>query len=464
MAGPGRTTPSLTFRLIVAGLFIVLAGGILVTGLAWTYGQRAAQDAFDRLLLGAANQISASITLSEGELLVDLPSTAFDLLALSRNDRVVYRVARETGETMTGYDRVALPDQDQGQLFYNGEITGEAARFVAVTRHFAERAFSGSTITMVGHTLNARNALAWDIMQNAWVILLLAGLGMTALALFAIRSAIEPLRRIGQHLLDRAPEDLSPITLPIPKELSAFVAAFNRFTGRLERQVRVMQDLIADSAHQLRTPIAALRATTRNFSEEATNETEKAAFEKVDEQAKRLGRLADQLLSRALVIHRADAGKLVPLDLRQIAIDAVETIDALVPDGEALRLDLPETPVRVLGDAPSLTEAVLNLMSNALNYGSAPFEVTVGHKDGTALLTVGDHGPGMTPAQWRERARRFSRKNEGTRVGGLGLSIVRSVVLAHQGHIDIGRAKNGTFLVTMTFPLYAALDTDADHG
>ena len=451
MAANTASTTSLHTRLIVASLFILLTGGVLVTAMAWTYGQSAARDAFDRLLLGAADQISASISLSDGDLLVDLPSTAFDLLALSRDDRLVYRVADTTGATLTGFDSVPLVRPSPDPSFYDGDITGEPARFVALARNFAERDFSGSTITIVGHTLNARNALAWDIMQNAWLILLLAGVGMTALALLAIRSALEPLRRIGQHLLERDPEDLSPIDLPIPRELSAFVAAFNRFTGRLDRQVQVMQELIADSAHQLRTPIAALRATTRNSIEDATSDDEKAAFEKIDAQTKRLGRLADQLLSRALVIHRSDAGKLVTLDLREVAIAAVESVDGLLSADDAIRLDLPETPASVMGDALSLREAAKNLISNALDHGAPPFEVKVSLDGDTARLSVRDSGTGMDEIEWRGRARRFGRSQDGARTGGLGLSIVRSVMLAHAGRVEIGRSRTGLFAVTLAF-------------
>ncbi|WP_417307873.1 sensor histidine kinase [Devosia sp.] len=446
-------TLSLTSRLAVAGLAIVLVGGVIVTVLAWSNGQRAAQQAFDRLLLGAAEQISASISLSDGELLVDVPATAFDLLALSRNDRVVYRVAEATGETLTGYERVPLPELATGQSFYSGDITGEAARFVAVSRNFAERDFSGSTITIVGLTLNARNALAWDIMQNAWLILLLAGIGMTALALFAMRSALEPLRRVSQHLLARDPEDLSPIDLQVPRELSAFIAAFNRFAGRIERQMRVMQDLIADSAHQLRTPIAALRATTRNAAEDTTTTQERATLEKIDRQAARLGRLTDQLLSRALVIHRADAGRLARLDLRHVASEAVETVDALVPQGQAIRLELPETPVMIEGDATSLIEAVKNLISNAIAHGQAPYEVRVMTTAGSARLAVIDSGPGMDAKQWRNRSRRFGKKGEHGRPSGLGLSIVRAVMLAHDAQIETGNPGADKFQVVLIFAL-----------
>lgn len=444
---------SLAARLVIASLAIVLAGGILVTVLAWTYGQRAARDAFDRLLLGAADQISASIQLSEGELLVDLPGTAFDLLALSRNDRVVYRVALATGATLTGFDEVPIPEGNAPEHHFDGDITGEPARFVAVTRAFAERDFSGSTITIVGHTLSARNSLAWDIMQNAWFILFLAGIGMTALALFSIRSALNPLRRISRHLLAREPDDVSPITLSVPRELTVFVSAFNRFAGRLRRQMQVMQDLIGDAAHQLRTPIAALRASLRNRIVEAGSPEETAALEKLDEQARCLGRLTDQLLSRALVIHRADLGQFASVDLRQIASDAVESLDPLVPAGEAIVLELPESAVVIRGDALSLAEAVKNLLSNAITYGAAPYAVEVARHDQFGCLAVRDSGNGMEPGHWLDQAQRFGSQQLSARPGGLGLSIVRSVLDAHDGMIEISRTEGERFTVELRFPI-----------
>lgn len=463
MSAPRPTTMSLTSRLFLAIATIVIAGGILVTLLAWTYGQRAAQNAFDRLLRGAGEQISAAISLSEGELLVDLPITAFDLLALSVNDRLVYRVATQSGQSLTGYQELAIPEFEDNIYFYEGEITGEAARFVAVRRNFAERDFSGSTITIVGHTLNARNALAWDILQNAWIILGLAGIAMTAISIFAVNSALVPLRRIGQHLHERSPEDLSAINFPVPSELSAFVASFNRFTGRLERQMKVMQDLIADSAHQLRTPIAALSAQIGNRMEEKLGQPEKTSLEKLQKQTQGLTRLTDQLLNRAMVIHRADASQLVEVDLREVAIEAVESFDGLVPSGQSLRLDLPETQVLILGDAPSLVEATKNLISNAIRHGGARREVFVGLRDGAATIAVRDEGDGITALQWRAYARRFSMQNGRKQVGGLGLSIVRSVVMAHGGTVNIGKTKNGRFEVALQFAPLAKNESATAH-
>ncbi len=91
--GRPRRTLSLATRLFGAIGFILLVGGLIVTWAAFAYGQQAARNAFDRLLIGAADQISASISIVDGHPLVDLPVTALDLLALAENDRIVYRVA-----------------------------------------------------------------------------------------------------------------------------------------------------------------------------------------------------------------------------------------------------------------------------------------------------------------------------------------------------------------------------------
>ena len=120
-----------------------------------------------------------------------------------------------------------MPSSEANVSFFDGSFVGAPVRLVAVQRHFAERGFSGTVTTIVAHTTIARQALAWDIARNAWVMLAVAGIGMVALAVFAIRSALVPLKRIGQDLLGRDPKDLTPLDIAVARELRAIVDAIN---------------------------------------------------------------------------------------------------------------------------------------------------------------------------------------------------------------------------------------------
>ncbi|KAG1647629.1 Maleylacetate reductase 1 [Nymphon striatum] len=121
--------------------------------------------------------------------------------------------------------------------------------------------------------------------------------------------------------------------------------------------------------HQLRTPIAALRAQAELADEETDPEKQLRIVGKIHERSKNLSRLTDQLLNHAMIIHRADSVDLTPVDLRIVASEAVGQFDQSTFDAEHLvRMDLPEAPAMSDGDALSLVEACKNLINNAVTY------------------------------------------------------------------------------------------------
>ena len=186
---------------------------------------------------------------------------------------MVYRVIDGNGATITGYDNVpAPPGTTDDVVYYMAESGGEPVRLAAMRRLFVERAFVGEVAVVVGHTMRARSALARDIARNALFIVAAAGVALVALVVFAVRLSLSPLRRIEGALLARDPNDLSPLEVAAPREVETMVAAIDRFMARLSRRVTVMQNLIADATHQLKTrsrryaPRPSLRATRTNRS------------------------------------------------------------------------------------------------------------------------------------------------------------------------------------------------------
>lgn len=443
---------SLATRLgLVLALLLALGAGLIAT-LAFAYGRGAAQQAYDRLLLGAARQIAAATAPLDGRITVDLPLSAFELLALAPEDRVTYAVFGPDGRIVTGYD-LARPEET-AEGFYNGEITGEGARFVVSPRIFSERDFAGAVTVVVGQTNRARDALARQITERALVIMGLAGLFMVVLAIFATRSALDPLTRIGREIAGRRPTDLTPITTPVPREIARLVGAVNRFMARLARQAEATGTMIADASHQLRTPIAALRAQAELAAEETDPERSRAIVGRIHDRSVTLSRLTDQLLSRALIIHRAEAVPREVIDLRAVAVQATtETDHDLFASAADLELDLPDEPVHCLGDALSLSEASKNLLFNALRHGQAPVTISVRRETGAAVLAVTDTGRGMPREIWADAATRFARASGvSTTSAGLGLSIVAEVARAHRGELRFGHTEAGHFEVALVLP------------
>lgn len=447
-----RLTRSLSFRLGVALVLVLAIGGVAVSLAAYAYGRSAAQQSFDRLLIGAANQIAGSLTLRGGEVIVDIPVSAFELLSLAPRDRVVYGVIDDRGGLITGYDSLVPPEGEGG--FFSGTFAGEPARFVHVKRQIAERSFLGAVDVVVGQTTEARRELAWQITRNALLAAALAGLVISGLAVLAVISALRPLRRIERDFAVRTSRDLTPVDVEVPQEITSLVAALNHFIGRIDRQLRVMRTLIADASHQLRTPIAALRAQA-DLAREATDPQEQLQIvEKIYDRSKNLSRLTDQLLNHAMIIHRADAVDLKPVDLRVVASDAVDQFDrTLAGADQVVRIDLPEAPAICAGDALSLVEACKNLINNAVTYGKPPITVFV-RAEGAALhLGVRDRGDGMAEELWEDAGSRFARQSGvSSTSAGLGLSIVQAVARAHGGRMILQRPAPSRFEVLVELP------------
>lgn len=451
-----RATRSLTSRVVVGVLSLLLVGGVIVAIASFAYGQQAAKQAYDRLLLGAASDIAESITILNGTPMADLPVSAFQLLAQAPDDRIGYAVRGPDEQLLTGHTAVTSAPEPQRRpsnqpVFFDATLQNEAARFVTVTRIFAEREFSGTVSVTVGQTMLARNAMALGLTRDALIASILAGLALMVLAIVVIRNAMAPLDRIASELLDRDPYDLTPMDNNVPAEAAVMVDAMNRFMRRLDRQIGSMRNLISDTAHQLRTPVAAIRTQAELASEETVPEAQRLMVGRLARRSRSLGELLDQMLSRALVIHRTDSAPRRPIDLRDVALEVVEARDhELLSPGAEVELVIGPDPIFVMADEISLTEAAKNMFNNALRHGTPPVRIGVSRTGTRASLWVQDAGPGPTPEFLSRMGQRFERNAASKgQSAGLGLSIVRAVAEAFEGELTMTPTDDG-FRVSLT--------------
>ncbi len=453
-----RLPSSLVSRVLGAVMLILVLGALLVSASIWWNGWQAARQSYDRLLLGAATDIAESILVQDGAPLVDLPVSAFELLAQAPDDRIYYAVFGPGGTFVTGLDaenRIAMPPRTApGPRYFDAEMDGEPARFVRTTRHFVEREFSGPVDVYVGQTLRARRAMTIELMLDALLPMAVAGGMLMLMSFVVIRSALHPLKALSENLARRDPNDLSPIEIDkLPREMQVMLSAMNRFMGRLSDQVEAMRNLISDTAHQLRTPVAAIRVQAETAVSEQDSSARARALDRLLKRTRSLGQLLDQLLSRALVIHRTDSAPRLAVDLREVALEIVERHDhALLAPGVELRLEIGEAPVIVRADAFSLGEAARNLLGNALMHGTPPVVIGAGRRGADAVLWVRDAGHGPDPTITARLGKRFNRDTSSHEDSmGLGLSIVTSVAMAFGGTVEMTRTETG-FCAALVLP------------
>jgi two-component system, OmpR family, sensor histidine kinase TctE len=432
-----------TLLLYLGALLAVFAVALLFA--ARDYGQRAANRSYDHLLVSSALSIADSVALVDGQWQVDLPYAALDLLAMAPEDRVFYRVADSRGNLITGYGDLPAPPRRPGtqpQLF-DAPYSDETVRFVVVGRSFAAASAQGEVQVQVGQTRRAREAVAQDMVNRALLAIgVLSGL-LLALVAFGVHRAFRPLVRVERELSRREPSDLKPLDARVPREME-----------RLSSSNETLRAFMAEAAHQMRTPLAALRAQAQLALDDDDPEDMRRSLQAIERNATHMSRLLNQLLSDASVIHRSHLQRFAAVDLAETVHQALH--EALPQAGPAPRVQLAMTaePVQVHGDALLLREAIKNLVDNALKYGGdGPLQIALTVEGGQAVLTIADHGAGIAPGDAERVFERFAR-GEGAPSGGagLGLAIVKRVVDSHGGRIDLSNRPQGGLIATIRLP------------
>jgi len=374
------------------------------------------------------------------------------MLSLARRDRIFYRVISPTGETVTGYAGLPLANPRVTAAtprFFNAPYAGETLRFVVLGRLLAEPRMQGWAVVQVGQSTVERGDLAREITVNALALVLIL-MAMTLLFVWiGINVALRPLAAIERNLRDRAPTDLKPREMSVPREVRHLVVAINHFLDRLRASVEAMQTIIADSAHQIRTPLASLRAQMDLAADEPDPEARRRFLDKARRNAALTTRLTGQLLSHATVTHRTDTIALVRVEIRDI-VQRVLSDAAFAAEERGIELVVDDAggDTHVLGDPIALREALRNLVDNAIKYGPAEATVEVAIATDTAngmvIVEIRDRGPGIPEAEKSRAFERFHRVGRTDDTGsGLGLAIVRQVVERHGGIALIDRPGGG---------------------
>ncbi|QIG50935.1 sensor histidine kinase [Nordella sp. HKS 07] len=462
-----RSDSSLFTRLAVRVAVVLCIGATALVSAAWYYARAAADDAYDRVLTGAALQLADSLTVDAGQMIVDLPASAFELLGLAERDRLFYRIVDTEGATLTGYADLA-EDSDLSAVrtepvLRNGSYAGDPVRIVVIARAFSDPALSGWAHVIVAQTTEAREALAAELTTRAVFLVLVMSLMALAGAALAIRYSLQPVWRLGNALNNRDSHDLKPIEVDMPREMRPFVGSINHFMGRLERRVSLLERFIADAAHQIRTPLTALTAQVDLLGQDRLSADARQHLERVQQRAQELARLTNQLLSHAMVIHRADAVRLAPVNLADIARRAFRAAVPITHSPDIIiSFEADESDPKVLGDAVSLREAIANVIDNALRHGTlSRLEVRVSSKDGTASVEVEDDGPGIPPEAWEGVTQRFATTRHNGGAAGLGFSIAAEVAAAHGGTLTFREKGARGFTVVLALPL---LSGDGDRA
>ena len=443
------------FAAALAALYLLVRG----------YAHQTADTTYDQLLRASVLSIADSLQLVQGEWRMDMPYASLALLEQAPRDRVFYRVVATGGELVSGYaDLPAPPARGEAgpadtPRLYDARYQDEPVRVAWMERKIAGPRDAETAVIQVAQTREARNALAAGILWQGTLALIGFAAAALALAYWGLQRSLSPIQRIERELAARNASDLHPIAAPVPEELDTLVHALDGFMARLSENLDTLRLFIAEAAHQLRTPLAALHAQMEVALDEEDPAEQRRSLLAVLRNAEKLSRLVNQLLSDASVIHRSNVRQFQPVDLAELLSQALyDTVPQADPQPD-VRLSLPAAaanPPRVMGDSLMLREAFKNLIDNALRHGATEdghIDVRLEADGADWRVIVSDQGPGIPPALANTAFERFARgPNPRSPGAGLGLSIIKRVVDIHQGRLVLSNRVGGGLAAAITLP------------
>jgi two-component system sensor histidine kinase TctE len=416
----------------------------------------AATTAYDRTLLASAKTIGEQLDVEgydeAATLRAIVPYSALEAFEADNQSRMYYRVSALDGQLVSGFEelpfwRGKLPNRPPYAAlvdFYDAEFRGMPVRVAVLLQPIASGRGRAMAVVQVAETLELRETLARKLLVDMlWRQLVLMGV-IAAVTVIVVQLATRPVRALGEAIQARAADDLAPIDAPdAPRELRPLIDATTQVMGRLQRLLDHQKRFVRDSAHQLRTPLAVLKAQVQ--SARRGDVPPDQALGEISETVERATALANQMLSLAKVEQLRQQPESVMLDLadavRAVALD----LSPLVAD-KALDFELSTdpAPVPVRAHLWMLQELARNLLHNAIKHSPRAAALTLRvHAEGElALLQVSDQGRGISD-ELRQRLFAPFAAGDVASGSGLGLAICREIVLALGGSIALDNREAG---------------------
>lgn len=452
---------SLKSRLILMLVAPLVVLGLVFLSQAYATAKATSDSVYDRVLQGSALAISERIVVGEGDRLeVDLPYVALEMLTSAAQDRVYYRVdgARRP---ITGYsDLPGLADGaelESGQSrFYDAIYRGADVRVVALAGAATGRQKSIPFTVYVAETTRARQQLIHEtVLASAWRIAttILAAL---AIVWIGISWGLRPLGRLQDALARRSSTDLRPIAHPVPEEVAPIVDEINLLMRRLERALEATRTFTGNASHQLRTPLAVAKANLELASHDAREGDLREAISAAHEATSESQRLVERLLMLAQLDGQEFNMRQAPtIDLADLTRSvARELAPMAVQHGHELEFSAAAEPITVHGEALLLSEAIRNLIENAINHcpRGSRIRVSAIDVDGRPSAIVEDSGPGIPDSERDRAVERFGRLGGACGSGtGLGLAIAKEIARHHGARLELAASSMGGLKASMTF-------------
>lgn len=301
-------------------------------------------------------------------------------------------------------------------------------------RIYFDAALQGSITIAVAEPLAHRREVANEALLGlAWPLALLIPASLL-LVWGVVRVSMAPIRNLRTGIEARGGGDLTPVPAEgLPSEIGPIADAVNHLLLRLGRALDAERSFTANSAHELRTPVAAALAQTQRLIAETGDAASRERAQQIETALQRLSRLSEKLMQLA----RAEGGRLKGRETTDIASVAKMVVDEMARKPgmtERITLDVPGTPVPAGIDADSFAIVLRNLVENGLKHGLPDRPVAVA-LSGDGVLTVSNEGPSVPPDLLLRLLQPFERGRTAAEGSGLGLAIVNAIATGTGGRL-----------------------------
>jgi two-component system sensor histidine kinase QseC len=444
-----RSPRSLQGRLLVLVLAVVVSVWLATAVMTWFD----ASHELDELLDGHLAQAAALLVVQQAQQIEADDDDVIDAPNLHRYaPQVAFQVFHEGRLALRSANAPIEPMIDANQRFKSGFRTVQIKR--EAWRVFAAYGAERDVQVYMGEQTRSRNAILWAVLRSTLWPMAMA-LPLLAVALWwAVYRGVSPIRQLGHDLAARQALSLNPLTLDdAPSEMVPMVDALNGLFARIGVLLESERRFTADAAHELRTPIAAIRMQAQVAMGEADDAARRHALLATLDGCDRATRLVEQLLT----LSRLEASAMPAMAAVDLGALARQVVADLAPKavGKNQTLEFEATePCRIPGNETLLGVLVRNLVDNAVRYSppSARIKVAVERQQGQVVLTVQDSGPGLAEAERQRLGERFFRALGSLESGsGLGWSIVRRIAAVHRMDVQVApSAELGGLAVRVT--------------
>lgn len=451
--------PSLRSHLLRQLLLPLVAVFVISSGLSYFAALHFAAEEYNRTLYDMVHSLAHQVRMTAAGPALDLPAAAEKIFLWDAIDTTYYRVWGERSGQIAGYPELST-NLEQAEEFHgitigDAAVRGEAIRLATMT--IKPDPHGETLFVQVGETQRKRGRLAQKVVVAVLVPQLVLVLLVGAFVNSGVRRGLYPLQVIAARLEASEPGTLEPIPEQgVPREVLGLTRALHQLLQRLDAAITAQRRFVADAAHQLRTPLTAIKLNLDQAMSERSLGGVRAALEQIRISTDRAIRLSAQLLTLARMEHAGIAPPFEILDLRELVREiGSEWINVAMRQKVELIFEPPRDPVLVRGNADMLREMLSNLIDNAIKHGcrgGGTITLSVARPE-RPLLRVADTGPGIDVGMRDKVVQRFSRGDRGGDGAGLGLAIACETARLHHAELRLldGPDKRG-LAVSIEFP------------